>query len=210
MYKIGISGEPGAGKTTISESILDGENKRVIHLDKVFDSIKRRLNRFEVIEKNNGEVGLTLKKESQVYKLLHSNTVGRISYSLADLYGSLWLISQIKKALEDNVEYLIIEGCYLESYINLQCLDYTIYIDTRQSVREKRIIERENTLEAAKCVSEIPREGYDLIACNNASTPYDIVDYLNEQIVTNYLSNNVSDKPLVHSLMPNKRKYLHL
>ena len=140
MVLIGINGQSGAGKTTLSKHLLENSNRKVIHLDHILDVIKRLLPKSMILNvtREDGEVFHYMSKSygnNPIYEWL-KKSIFRI------------LLSRIiNNALKDNYEYLIIEGLCLEKYCNLNDFDYTIFISALPEIRYRRVVERNSLIE---------------------------------------------------------------
>ena len=140
MVLIGINGQSGAGKTTLSKHLLENSNRKVIHLDHILDVIKRVLPKSMILNvtREDGEVFHYMSKSygnNPIYEWL-KKSIFRI------------LLSRIiNNALKDNYEYLIIEGLCLEKYCNLNDFDYTIFVSTSQEIRYRRVVDRDSLAE---------------------------------------------------------------
>ena len=149
MEIIGISGNPGAGKTTLANSLFLEFNTRVIHLDHILDCVKEILpnNMFISINRDTSE-NIKLLKKGILYKQIKNN-----KYLLWTYLNSKWELSRIilNKMLydfaKDDVDYVIIEGFNLETIISLDELDCSVLVDAPLDIRLKRVCDRNHPKE---------------------------------------------------------------
>lgn len=147
MYIIGISGAVGAGKTTLSNLLFHYKKTKIIHLDSLLNNIKKICKTDNFINLNGEDVVL-IDKKSLIKKITKYSFIKNKALNLASLIASVMLIYKIKQAQNDNYEFLIIEGFTLQEYINLSCLDCSIYIEADENTRKKRVLKRGNGIDA--------------------------------------------------------------
>lgn len=146
MIKIGIDGKPGAGKTTLSNMLLDGEDGvRIIHMDHILDKLKNLLcgSMVETYSENNGVKVKCLNKDTIFYKLIKARLINDFYEKVRASYIRNLLQKQIALAEADNIKYLIIESFSLDRYIDFDELDFKILIMATSEIRRKRVVRRD-------------------------------------------------------------------
>lgn len=167
MTIIGIAGDSGSGKTTVSENLFTNSFVVVYHLDHIFDSIKDLLLGILIskVTRSSGEVIKSLDHNKQASSFFSSGFISALKW----LYARYYLGLLINKAQKDNVDYFIIEGFALEKCVKLDDLDYRIFVRAPQELRNNRVLNRnvEGELNCANLQCEYTEEGYDAIIDND-------------------------------------------
>ena len=180
MIVIGINGYSGGGKTTMSEHLFCGTNRKVVHLDHIFDHILFLIPRFilPVADRDNGEKVKIIPNKSIIRSVANNPCVSYVLWS----YASAIISHLISKYEKQGFEYFIIEGYYLEKCINLSDLDFSIFIDAPLDIRHLRV-EKRNTKEEiiirgnnSTDINGANFENYNILVENNGS----IDEYLNK------------------------------
>lgn len=194
MIIIGINGNPGAGKTTVSNMILQNCNKKVIHLDFIFDGVKDMLPKDSIkkYDRTNEEMKI-LNRDSMFFKISHSKHLIEQYKRLKKIYANKFLKNEIKKALKENIDYLIVEGSRLEEYDILYLMSYLIFVEACELDRINRIEKRDGKYSYLilknhlNFLKNINLDKYDFILSNIGT-----LEDLNEKCI--FISNVIKDK----------------
>ena len=145
MIVIGINGYVGSGKTTISKLLFNDKNKRIIHLDSLFDETKRKY--FEkdinVLKQSDGTELLCIDENSKIKKILKIKQLKGIYTFLKMMYAHKLIENIIQKSLNDGLDYLIIEGRNLDVYELDKLCDVKIYVSSGEVTRYIRALDRD-------------------------------------------------------------------
>lgn len=201
MKIIGINGNPGSGKTTVSNIMFKDEKTMIIHLDDIFDDIKELLPKRNTNTFKTGDSeAIILNRKGTLYKVLNSKFINKEFVLAKKIYANKYLKHAITKANNVGIKYFIIEGTHLEDYDIAYLIDYFIFIEAKEEDRVDRLIKRDG--EYANIIFEkslnmsdvIDRNKYDFIIENNGSLDNfkDSCDEISEQIK----NNNVKVKKL--------------
>lgn len=144
MIIIGINGNPGSGKTTASNLLLNNESKLVIHLDDIFNEIKQLLpkNNVKTFKRDSYDT-MILNRNGLLYKTVNLKIVNKQFELAKKIYANKVLKRKIEQAFIDGVDYFVIEGANLENYGITYLLDYLIFINASQEDRIDRLIKRD-------------------------------------------------------------------
>lgn len=146
MKVIGIFGKSGAGKTTLSKLIqsYDIENIEIIHLDNLYDEIKKkffRKNFTEQTDMDNNEI-VTVNPHLK-NKLLKSKILGFIMQR-RNILGNILIKRKISQARRLGKKAIIIEGIHLNSFKVIQDADAIIRVEAPFVKRLNRVGKRED------------------------------------------------------------------
>lgn len=144
MVVIGINGNPGSGKTTASNLLLNTESKLVIHLDDIFNDVKQLLpkNNVKTFKRDSYDT-MILNRNGLLYKMVNLKIVNKQFELAKKIYANKVLKRKIEQAFIDGVDYFVIEGANLENYGITYLLDYLIFINASQEDRIDRLIKRD-------------------------------------------------------------------
>lgn len=139
---IGINGKPGSGKTTVSNLVLYGYNKEIIHLDYVFNGIKKKyLKKISVYGKTlNGEDKIYLDRESSLKKILETKYIKDLYNLSKNAYAHVLIKNKIRKSKAD---YIILEGINLTNYNLDRICDALILVKADNKLRYERVLKRD-------------------------------------------------------------------
>ncbi len=176
MKIIGINGNPGSGKTTVSNIMFKDEKTMIIHLDDIFDDIKELLPKRNTNTFKTGDSeAIILNRKGTLYKVLNSKFINKEFVLAKKIYANKYLKYVIKRAYNQGIDYIIIEGVHLENYDIIYLIDYFIFMETIKEDRVDRLIKRDG--EYATIIFEkslnlsdsIDKSKYDFIIENNSS-----------------------------------------
>ncbi len=194
MIVIGINGRPGSGKTTISEAILNDKNKKVIHLDSIFNNIKQTYfkKQLKVLEKKTGEVEPYIDNTSNIGKLTQLKQIRFLIEIIKEAYAKFYIKEFIEKN-NSNIDYLVLEGRYLDSYHLENFCDKLYFIQTEDELRYQRMKER--------TLSGLSKTDMDSIFQNDLKTTinlekYTVINNNTESIleIVEEINNNIERK----------------
>lgn len=146
MVIIGITGNPGSGKSTISEMLFKDYNTEVVHLDSLFDNIKKNMpsDMVTTTVRDDGYENIFL-THNKFYKTLRSNPILSKVYSKLRIVVAKSILGKtINEAHHGDIDFLLIEGVSLLDYFDADDLDFIILVTAQDEVRKNRI-ERRNT-----------------------------------------------------------------
>lgn len=145
MKVIGIIGHMGSGKTTTSELLFKDYKRQVMHLDGIFNTIKKKYFKKASInaEKTNGEKAIYLDSKSTLSKVLNLKTIKKVYKSLKGYYVYKKIIEKTKECKENNIDYLILEGIAIDMYDLYKLCNFIVYVETNENERYNRMIERD-------------------------------------------------------------------
>lgn len=141
MVIIGISGNPGAGKTTVSQMIFSNSNTKVISLDKIFDVIKEKLPNFLITttKRDSGEENMFLTR-NKLYNSIKNNPTLHAEYlKLRTLLGKKILKRAVDRVKDEDYDFIVIEGVALFDYGDMIPYDFLIKVEAPYDVRSKRV-----------------------------------------------------------------------
>lgn len=146
MKVIGIFGKSGVGKTTLSKLMqsYDAENIEIIHLDNLYDEIKKkffRRNLTEQTDMDNNEI-VTVNPHLK-NKLLESKIVGFIMRR-RNILGNILIKKKISQARRLGKKAIIIEGIHLNSFKVMRDADAIIRVEAPFAKRLNRVRKRED------------------------------------------------------------------
>lgn len=176
MIIIGINGNPGSGKTTASNLIFNDEIKKVIHLDNIFNDIKELLpkNNIKTFKKDSQEA-IILNRSGLLYKTFNLKIINKQFEFAKKIYANKLLKRLITQAINDGIEYFIIEGLHLEDYDITYLLDYLIFINANKEDRIDRLIKRDKEFadiifkRSLNLADDINLDKYNLVIDNTGS-----------------------------------------
>lgn len=191
MMIIGISGNPGCGKTTFSDMLYAGENRRVIHLDHIYDSIKQSAPKFMITHnvRADGNEQLFVKHNRFYRYVRHNPILSRAYNNLKYVIGRRLTLKEIERAENDNIDYLIIEGLALFNFLFPDEVDFIVRVDVNDDVRRDRILRRntEEELKDSEVFSDLVTSFEEDITIINdgslerlAEISAELEDYINE------------------------------
>ena len=149
MKIIGIFGKSGAGKTTLSKLIqsYDAENIEVLHLDTIFDSLKKKVFKGNVIEQTDSDKNkIVTVNPSFKSKIMENRVIGAIveSSAIRTAPGNIIIRRKIARAKKKGKKAFIIEGIHLNNFKSIESADVIIKIDAPFIKRLNRVRKREN------------------------------------------------------------------
>ena len=149
MVIIGINGNPGSGKTTVSEMLFKEENTKVIHLDAIFNTIKAHMPGKSVtsVTRDDGNEVMFLTRNDLYKKVMSNKKLNEYYIRLRRIIGSRILSNQITKAQEEGYKYLIIEGISLFELGENTTFDFLIKMFASYDVRAQRVKKRNLQIE---------------------------------------------------------------
>lgn len=176
MIIIGINGNPGSGKTTASNFILNDRRKKVIHLDDIFDDIKQLLPKRNIQTfKRDSQNAMILNRNGLLYKTVNLKFVNKQFELAKKIYATKVLKTKINQAIKDEIDYFIIEGTHLEDYGIIDLFDYLIFIKASKEDRIDRLIKRDKQYadmilkKSLNMVDAIDIQKYNLIIENEGT-----------------------------------------
>ena len=188
MLVIGVNGRPGAGKTTVSKLLFNGNNTSIIHLDNLFDNVKMKCfsQDVKVLEKTDGSLEPYIDSSSNIGRVIRLKGLKIALYQAKKMYANFYLNSFIKNNF-DRINYLIIEGRSLDIYKLEHFCDTKVFIDAYENKRYVRMLDR-----TVRGLTSADIKGifeYDLKRNINLNGYYIIenngdLDHLNNQVKT--------------------------
>lgn len=139
---IGINGKSGSGKSIVSNLIFYNSNKQVIHLDYVFNDIKKKYLKKHTIsgETINKEGKIYIDRKSSLRKILDLKYINELYNIMKNNYAN----RIIRKEIEDSkFDYVIIEGINLTNYNLDRICDVKILVKANNNLRYNRVLDRD-------------------------------------------------------------------
>lgn len=179
MKIIGIFGKSGAGKTTLSKLIqsYDRENIEILHLDTIFDRIKKKAFKRDVIEQTDSDKNQILTVNPKLKnRLLKIKIIGDIiqSSTIRNMLGSIIIQRKISQARKTGRKAFIIEGIHLNDFKVIENSDVIIRIEApfvtrlnRVSKRETKSVDKEKMVLLDKVFFKGKRSKYKYFIENN-------------------------------------------
>lgn len=158
MKIIGIFGKSGAGKTTLSKLIksYDMENIEILHLDTVFDGLKKKVFKRNVTEQTDSDKNkIVTVNPSFKSKIMENRVMGAIveSSAIRTVPGNIIIRRKIAQARKKDKKAFIIEGIHLNNFKSIESADVIIKVDAPFIKRLNRVRKREsNTVDKEKMV----------------------------------------------------------
>lgn len=153
MKLIGITGKPGAGKTTISNMLAEHKDVGVIHVDELVDEVK--LKYFKFLMKENAD-GKKVKLDPKLKKALLQN---RFLLSLAMRFRARTL----KRALETRIadlqkegkQAILIDDWFLKYLSIYKDLSFIILMERPFVQRSNSVIERDKVTKEEVVIGDL-------------------------------------------------------
>ena len=139
---IGINGKPGSGKSIVSNLIFYNSNKQVIHLDYIFNDIKKKyLKKYTISgETINKEGKIYIDRKSSLRKILDLKYINELYNIMKNNYANKIIRKEIENSMFD---YVIIEGINLTNYNLDKICDVKILVKADNNLRYSRVLKRD-------------------------------------------------------------------
>jgi len=141
MKLIGITGKAGAGKTTLSDMIGENPNVGVIHIDELFEKVKKE-KLSKMMENDTNGKPVAIKKN--IRKILYGNKY--IFLMFARTKGIILtrkINKKIKEFENEEKDIIVIESVHLRYFPIFKQLDKKVFIKRPYIVRQESVLLRD-------------------------------------------------------------------
>lgn len=144
MIVVGINGNPGSGKTTVSQLIFSNENTKVVSLDRIYDTIKKNMPTKMVTQETrpDGNETVYLTHNGFYHFIKNSPLLSKVYRKLWRVLGHKLVWDQLELATVEGYDYVVLEGVSLFEFIDAKDLDLIIYVSADYDVRNSRVQKR--------------------------------------------------------------------